>query len=388
MDKACDTRVLHVITAVGVGGAEHMLLKLLQARALGGFEQRVVALLHGGALAAPMRATGTDVDELDLLGGLPVIGGTFGLARLARAFAPHLVQGWMYHGNLGATVARMAQKRRIPLVWGVRQSLVSLDGENAFARTAIHMNRMLSHVPDRILFNSRTSLDQHRAFGFHDRRAQYLPNGFDTDRFRPDAGARARLRQEWGVPGGATVFGLVARLHPAKDHAGFLRACRHVLAARPEVRFVMAGTGVDRGNPVLTGLIADLALKDRVLCLGERHDVPSIMSAIDVCVSSSTAIEGFSNSVGEAMSCAVPCVVTAVGDSPDVVGDTGVVVPPRECQAMADAMVQLIDLGPQGRRELGARARARVQMRFSLEVVAGRYAELYRELTGHRGEVA
>src|SRR5688572_10760290 len=135
-------RVLHVITALGVGGAERMLLKLLSARSLAGIEQRVVAMLPGGALAGPMRATGAPVDELDFLGGLPLLSGMVRLGRLARAWRPDIVQGWLYHGNLGAAQARALAPGHVPLVWGIRQSLPTVRGENLFARIGIGLNRL------------------------------------------------------------------------------------------------------------------------------------------------------------------------------------------------------------------------------------------------------
>jgi glycosyltransferase involved in cell wall biosynthesis len=372
-------RVLHVITALGVGGAEHMLLKLLGARALGGFEHSVIALLPGGALAEPLRVGGARVEELNLLGGLPVLTGTARLALSARRQAPDLVHGWMYHGNLGALIARAALRRRAPLVWGVRQSLPTLRGENAWARVAIHLNRRLSRKPDRLLFNSRVSLEQHLARGFDASRAMVLPNGFDTTRFKPDAAAGARLRAEWGATPDDLVFGLLARYHPVKDHAGFLQAAARVHRSRPRARFVLAGPGVDGANPRLAQTITDAGLGARVHLLGERRDVPAVLAALDVYVSSSRA-EAFSNAVGEAMSCGLPCVVTAVGDSPAVVADSGRVVPPGDPAALADAMLAMAALGSEGRAALGAQARLRIETGFGLEAVAARHADLYRDL--------
>lgn len=374
-------RVLHVITALGVGGAERMLLKLLEADALRGFDQRVVALLPGGALAPVMRATGARVDELDLLGDVPVVSGTFGLARLARDFDAELVQGWMYHGNLGASVARRAmRKRRVPLVWSVRQSLASLRGENGFARTAIWLNRAWSSDPDRMLFNSRLSLAQHCKFGFDDARMQYLPNGFDAARFAPDAVARARSRAAWGARDDDVVFGVVARRHPAKNQAGFLRAARAVVAARPGSRFVLAGPGVVGADAELAALAVAGGLSGRVHLLGDRRDVPEIMAGLDVYVSPSTAIEAFSNSIGEALCCALPCIAADVGDSPRLVDADGCIVPPGDEAALAQAMIQLVDAGAARRRSMGERARARMRADYDIEAVAGRYADLYREL--------
>lgn len=372
-------RVLHVITALGVGGAERMLARLLGAPALAGFEQQVVAMLPGGAMAAPMRATGAPVHELDFLGGVPLAGGATALARLARRLAPDLVHGWLYHGNLGATLARAVQRRRVPLVWGIRQSLPSLAGENAWARVAIRLNRQLSGRPDRLLFNSAVSLRQHRDFGFDTGRAQVLPNGFDIRNFAPDAEARTQLRAEWGVvEPSAVVFGLLARWHPAKNHLGFLQAAAEVLHALPDAHVVLAGTGVEAGNPALREAAATLG--PRAHLLGERHDVPRVLSALDVYVSASTGIEGFSNAVGEAMACGLPCVVTAVGDSPAIVGDTGRVVAPGDVAALAAAMQALGRLPAAARTALGTAARARVVAEYELGAIAARQAAVYREL--------
>ena len=373
-------RVLHVITALGVGGAERMLLKLLGSRALSGHEQWVVTMLPGGALAAPMRATGAIVHELDFLGGVPLLGGMLGVARLARKCQPDIVQGWLYHGNLGAAVARAALRRRVPLVWGVRQSLATVEGENLFAKTGIALNRIGSGHPDRLLFNSHASLAQHRDFGFNMARADYLPNGFETGAFAPDPVARAHLRATWNVGEGAVVFGMLARYHPAKGYADFLHAARRVREERPSSQFVLAGTGVTADNEALMRTVREAGMNDQVHLLGERADVARILAALDVYVSPSTGIEAFSNSVGEAMSCALPCVVTDVGDSPLIVRDTGMSVPPGDRQALAAAMIEMADLGETGRAGLGARARQRITADFDIEAVAGRYAALYDNL--------
>lgn len=372
-------RVLHVITALGVGGAERMLLKLLGAQALSSIDQQVVAMLPGGSMAEPMRATGAQVHMLDFLGGIPLVEASTRLALLARRQKPALIHGWMYHGNLGATLARAAAGRRLPLVWAVRQSLPSLEGENAFARLGIRLNKAWSSYPDCLLFNSRTSLEQHRAFGFDTRRAQYLPNGFDTAVFSPCPEMRARSRADWGAPEGAVVFGLLARYHPVKDHAVFLQASRKVIEARPQVQLVMAGTAVDANNRELVRAISDAGLDGKVQLLGERKDVAAILSGLDVYVSSSRA-EAFSNSVGEALSCALPCVVTDVGESRQLVGGAGRVVPPRDPVALADAMVALVDLGSEARAALGQRGRQRMISEFGLEVVAQCHADLYAKL--------
>jgi glycosyltransferase involved in cell wall biosynthesis len=120
-------------------------------------------------------------------------------------------------------------------------------------------------------------------------------------------------------------------------------------------------------------------VREHLHLLGERADVPRLMSALDILVSSSSS-EGFPNVIGEAMCCGLPCVVTDVGDSANIVGDTGVVVPPRDPAAIADALEGLLDDGPDTRRKLGLAARQRVRELYSLQRIVREYEGLYRSL--------
>ena len=373
-------RVLHVITALGVGGAENMLLKLLQAPGLSPVRQQVIAMLPGGAMAGACRATGAPVDEVNLLGGVPLVSGSLRLAQLARQAAPDVVQGWMYHGNLGALLARAVLPRRVPLVWGVRQSLASLDGENAWARVAIHANRLLSGRPDALVFNSSTSIEQHRRFGFRNGQVHFLPNGFDGERFRPDAAQRARRRQAWGFDESHLVFGMLARLHPAKGQAHFLEAAARLQASLPAARFVIAGPDHAGQAAALQAQCRAAGLGHRVHILVGHHAAHELLPALDVFVSASTAIEAFSNAIGEALCCALPCIATDIGDSAWLVGDAGLVVEPAAPAALAAAMATLAELGAERRAALGAQGRERVLRDFGIAAVAARFGELWHGL--------
>ena len=373
-------RVLHVITALGVGGAENMLLKLLQAPGLSPVRQQVIAMLPGGAMAGACRATGAQVDEVDLLGGLPLASGSLRLAQLARRAAPDVVQGWMYHGNLGALLARAVLPRRVPLVWGVRQSLASLDGENAWARVAIHANRLLSGRPEALVFNSSTSIEQHRRFGFRNGNVQFLPNGFDGERFRPDPALRARCRQAWGLDESHLVFGMLARLHPAKGQAHFLEAAARLRTALPTARFVIAGPDHAGQGAALQAQCRAAGLDGVLRILVGHHAAHELLPALDVFVSASTAIEAFSNAIGEALCCALPCVATDIGDSAWLVGDAGLVVEPAAPDALAAAMATMAGLGAERRAALGAQGRERVLREFGIAAVAARFGELWQGL--------
>jgi glycosyltransferase involved in cell wall biosynthesis len=115
--------------------------------------------------------------------------------------------------------------------------------------------------------------------------------------------------------------------------------------------------------------------------LGRRADIPRLTAALDVASASSAFGEGFPNVVGEAMACGIPCVVTNVGDAARIVGETGIVVPPKDPVALAEGWRKLIALGAEGRGQLGQAARARIQQHYSLTGVVRQYEDLYESVT-------
>ena len=353
-----------------------MLCRLLQGVDKERFDPAVISLADRGTLGDRVEALGIAVHPIGMKPGVP---GPISLGRLlgvVRRLKPDLIQGWMYHGNLAAQLAGSLAARRIPVLWNIRQSLYSLDFEKPGTVAAIKLGARLSKLPARILNNSQTSATQHEAIGYQAGKTCIILNGFDTELFVPSAEARRSVRSELGVAENTLLVGLVGRYHPIKDHANFLHAARLLLETHLDVQFVLSGKGISWKNGPLSDLIYDLGIVERVHLLGERLDMPRLTASFDIASSSSYG-EGFSNVIGEAMSCGVPCVVTDVSDSPKIVVETGKVVPPHDPEAFAAACRSLIDLGPSGRRALGEAARLRVIENFSLSSVVAQYEALY-----------
>ena len=204
-----------------------------------------------------------------------------------------------------------------------------------------------------------------------------IPNGFDLARFRPDSQAREEIRAELGVSPSTVVVGHVGRYHPVKDHPTLLRAANEVLDQVSDVCFVLCGWEVEPSNPELRPLAEPLG--DRLMMLGQRADVPRMLNAFDLAVSSSSS-EALSLAIGEAMATGVPVVATRCGDAAELIADTGEIVPIGDPTALADAIVAMIKMDPAERRELGRRARARISSRYSLDGMAERYQGVWAEV--------
>jgi glycosyltransferase involved in cell wall biosynthesis len=189
-----------------------------------------------------------------------------------------------------------------------------------------------------------------------------LVNGIDIERFKPDAAARVAVRGELRADNDTFVLAHVARLDPMKDHETFLAA----MAELPNVTALLIGAGTET-----------LTVPANVIRLGRRYDVAQLLGAADAVVSSSAFGEGFSNALAEGMACGLPAVATDVGDSALIVGDSGLVVPPKDPRAFAAAVRSLSGEPAAMRAARGARARAHIVENFAMQQVARHYAELY-----------
>lgn len=369
-------RILHVITDLYAGGCEMMLLKLLSATN-GKWEQAVVSLGSAATIGPRISELGIPVHTMGVRDSRNPLR-LLSIIPLVRRINPHLIVGWMYHGNLAASLAAIAAPGHAPVFWNIQQSLYDISSERRPTAALIRLGVPVSRQPAAIIYNTRVGAQQHEDFGYCGAKRIVIPTGFDYLQFRPDADARRDVRAELGLSEDAVLVGLIARYHPMKDHAGFLKAASLVLQSHPEAHFLLSGMRVNSNEPVFQDLLREYNFKDRVLLLGERKDMPRITAALDIACSASAWGEGFSNAVGEAMACGVPCVVTDVGDSAYLVSDTGLAVPPRQPEAFANALSQLVSAGSFRRQQLGQAARKRIEAEFSLASVASRYEEIYR----------
>lgn len=360
-------RILHVITDLGVGGAEAMLHKLIAHRDRQKFIHVVISLMDVGIIGTRLQAEGIEVFTLDCKRGLPTWQAIRKLRDLARQISPDIIQGWMYHGNLAAWLVRQFAPGRPPLIWGIRQSLDRLSNEKWLTRGVILANAGLSRQVDVVAYNAQRSREQHQAIGMSGKTSLVIANGFDTNLFSPSPMARATIRAELQIPDTVLLVGLIGRFHPMKDHHGFLQAAAELVRHRDDVRFLMAGDGIDWKNPLLDKWIKQLKLAEHLYLMGRRDDISHLTAALDIAVSASARSEGFANVIGEAMSCGVPCVVTDVGDSAWIVGDTGLVVPPGNPKKLTEAFETLLGLSPDARRRMGMASRARAVAKFSIK---------------------
>lgn len=357
--------ILFLARSLDRGGAERQLVVLAKGLACRGYAVAVAVFFGGGAYEAELAKAGVRIIRLEKKGRWDVLPFLLRLVRVLRKERPVVLHSYLGVPNILA----VALKPFLPgtrIVWGVRASNMDLSRYDWLSRLAYVLERRLARFADRIIANSHAGRHHAVANDFPEEKIVVIPNGIDTDYFQPDPDGRRRIRAEWGLDEHEMLVGLVGRLDPMKDHPVFLEAASQIARVRQEVRFVCVGGGPADYAAALKQQAASLGLTSRLIWAGARDDMSAVYSALDISSSSSFG-EGFSNTIAEAMACGVPCVVTDVGDSAHIVGDSGSVVPPRNHHVLAAAIQYWIDLPAEERLAQGAACRARVVSEFGID---------------------
>ena len=374
-------RVLHLITNLNVGGAQTMLVKLLEQADTSRIQSGVVTLQDLGPMHKLLQQMQLPTESLDMHSLVSLPNAVYRFGRIARDWKPDVIQTWMYHSNLVGSLAAKTIARTTPVVWNIRMNppLPRVD-----KRTTHWVGKFCGkntrQLADGVVLNSHVSLNGHADIGYPRELMHVLYNGFDCNKLDRVPAARPVWRDAWDVKDDDLVVGTVGRFHPHKDYKNFVDAASIIAAQVPTVRFVMCGNQLSADNETLMDWIRKAELSDRFHLLGRQNDVAGVLSAFDLSVSSSL-LEGFPNSVGEAMACRVPCVVTNAGGTAELVGNAARIVSCRSPQQLADECLGVLRLSTEQRREMGNAGRQRIVDNFGLDRIAHQYETLWRTVS-------
>jgi glycosyltransferase involved in cell wall biosynthesis len=377
--------VLHFIYGVGGGGAESMMRSLVR-----GLDRRrwrvVVVAMQAEAWPDETEDLRRTVDALHVLEEKALLSGAAlkKLRGVITAERPDVVQTWMHHADFtGGLVTRFSGVKQV--VWGIHcREITRVEGENRLKAWIFErvMPLMAQWVPRRIVSCSQAALEDHVKLGYPIEKLRWIPNGVDTQRFRPLASAREDMRARLGLSGDAFVIGFAGRAHEMKNLPLLLRAFGLLYSQVASVRLVLCGVereDLDEESRALADALPD---PTAVSWLSFQSDPENFYPALDVFTLSSRT-EACPMTVLEAMSCGVPCITTDVGDCGRLIGDTGTVVAAGDADALAAAWLSAMNNNEEKRLACSAAARERVVTAFSLERAAAGYQDLYETLIQH-----
>lgn len=383
-------RVLFFPGSLETGGAQAQAVLLARGLAARGHRVRLLTLFPGGKFWEQLSAEGELLPEalfpsmgsgdrsrgrwatLRALAAAPAA-----LRRRVAKAPPSVVLSSLYVSNFLA--ARAWPAGSPPLVWSVRGSDVPWSD---FRRLYFEAGRRLAGRPRAVIYNSFTGREWHLRRGFPEEGGEVIVNGIDTEVFAPERSRGESLRQRWGAREGELLVGIAGRLSPMKDHGTFLEAAARVARRVPSARFVCIGGGPEKVGARLQERAQELGLEERLTWAGEVREMADAYNALDVLASSSAYGEGFSNVLAEAMACGLSVVATASGDASRVLGEAGRLVPQRQPELLAGALVEALEEGPAARQNRGRAARRRVVESFSVETMVEATEALLERVAG------
>lgn len=369
-------KVTYLITGLNVGGAENMLYKLLAGYDKSRFEMSVISLTDKGKIGEKIEKLGCEVYALNMRKNLLFFRDCWRLISYVRKKQPDIICGWMYHADLVASIVKIFIHKP-KLLWNIRQTFIN-------SSTFKFSTRMISKIcaffssssPNKIIYCAHAAAHEHEKLGYAKNKAIVIPNGFDLSIFKPDIKCRDEMRDELKIPTNSFVIGTSARFHPIKDYATFVKAAKIIATNNSQVCFVCCGDGMSWDNPELKQWIDAANLQKYFYLLGRRNDMPRVLHAFDVLVSSSVT-EGFSNTIGEAMACGIACVVTDVGDSSIIVGDKDLVVQPRDPEALAKAVIRILNFDEAKKKTTSEFLYQRIRENYAIESIIDQYQKLF-----------
>lgn len=365
-------KVIHIITSLNTGGAESMLCKLLKYSNSNEYINEVICLLDKGIYGEKIEGMGIKVTILNLHKG-NIISALLKARRVCKN--SDIINSWLYHSDLvGFLISKVLLKKK--LIWNVRHSNLDKSANKKTTLLIVKLNARLSRYVDCITYNSNKAKYVHTKIGYSGKRSIVLSNGFELNEFTPNSLSRTKLHKSLGINESEKVLITVGRWDPQKDYENLLESLGIVRQNGVNFKLVMVGTNLDWKNAELNQLIERYNLVNNVLLLGRQDNIPELLSAADIYVSSSLG-ESFSNSIGEAMACQLPCIVTDVGDSAIIVGDCGEIVPSQCSEELSNALIYYIKMDNNDLQIIGKKARKRVVENYDIINIAKLFESNY-----------
>ncbi len=381
-------KILFLIGSLRTGGAERQFSLLAQGLANRGHLVTFATLRAGGQYWDDLQKD----ERINLISlttrlrerrsqAYDVIQAARSLRKIIDDHKPDVLYSGLIHTN--ALAALVAKRTRTIIVWGLRQS--ALPSGNKIG-LIFRMLKALAPRVDLAISNSFAGIDFHKRMGLLPKQWAVVNNGIDTDYFAPSADARARGRALLSLDDNVTTIGMVGRVNPVKRHELFLQAIAKALEMQEsvrEARFVIVGRAAEERLAELQTITEDLGIDKMIVWQGEQTDLQAIYNAFDVHVSCS-ASEGFSNVVAESMACGTANIVSDVGDSARIVGETGRVVESSRPRDFAAAIIECMNDPNIGNR--CNLCSMRIHTEFRIDRALDRTEECLSQLiSGHEG---
>lgn len=367
-------KIVHVISGLKSGGAERSLFNICNSNISDYFKQSVICLGDKAIYGDKLEELGVEVYYLNFKNSNK-LNAFLNFKNIIKKISPDIVQGWMTHGNFASVLAYFILSSRPSLFWNIRQTVYKLKHEYILTRFLFLINILLSRLPNGIISNANISINQLIKFGYKNDSFILIPNGFDTNYWKPDHILRQIERDKLKFNDNDFVLGYVGRYHPMKNIKLLLESFHKLSQQNSKIKLVIVGQNLNNYN-INEKSIIDMIPQNQILIIDNTEDVKKYYNIFDLLILCSAWGEGFPNVLGEAMSSELCCISAPVGDTPDILEDVGYLVPLDEVDLIIEKVKNCMD-NPEELNELGRKARIKILNQYSMEKTINTYLNIY-----------
>jgi glycosyltransferase involved in cell wall biosynthesis len=377
--------LLHFIYGIAGGGAETMMRNVVCQLDRNRWRIVVVAMQTKAWPAAeePLRLACDALhclDEIALLSPRTLQK----FLRILHHERPAIVQTWMHHADfVGGLLARWTGVPHV--VWGIHcREITQSPGESAIKSWLFRQLLPIAAkwVPSRIISCSQTALEDHVQRRYPRAKMQWIANGIDTLRFRPQPSAKLTLRETLCLPPSAPLIGFLGRFHEMKNLPLLLQAFALLQSSLPSAQLALFGILPDDLDETCRALVEKLRFPHHLHFRPFHPNPESIYPALDLFTLSSRT-EACPMTIIEAMACGLPCITTDVGDCSALIAESGLTVPAHDPTALAHAWQQILTAPAADTQSRSQAARTRASSHFSIQQAVSAYSALYASLIIH-----
>jgi len=370
MEKSGKKRILHVITGLKTGGAETMLTTFLENNKSEEFEHIVCSVYSGGELENRLKNTGITIINLNISNKIFIPLAFIKFSQVVHKIKPDIIQSYLFLDNILA--------RAVGKIFGKK---IICGKRNAIAEHSSMVNildRITLNLADIVVSNFNDGLTELKSWNFDEKKLVYIPNAKDISKFKILL-SKNEAKKKLGYDNKTILIGYIANFIWYKGHENLVYAMGSIVNYNPACVLLLIGEG-KRLNDIKS-LVNKLGLEKNVVFLGKRNDIPIILNALDVYVSSSL-YEGMPGAIMEAMACGLPCVTTEAGGTKDLIKnyDNGILVPVKSSKQLAISILELIK-DENLAKKLGNAAKETISNSFTIEKMVNSYNDLYKKLT-------
>jgi len=365
---------LHLaIRSLNIGGAEKQFITLVQNLDKDIFELSV-STMYGG-LQEDKLSSLKNVNYYNLAkkGRYDVLGFYAKYKKLLTNINPDIIYSFKEEMNVFSYLCKPKQTK---IIWGFRSSNMDLTKYGKVSQLLSYLQKRLSKNIDMIISNSYASILHHKSLGYTLKNHTVVANGIDINLYKKNLAYREKFRKKHHLKSSDIAIGIVARIDQMKGYTVFVKSAKNILELYNNVYFFAVGDGDIKIKKECESILKEFN-HTKFIWLEKQLNMEKIYSGLDISTSSSIFGEGFSNSIAEAMSCSLPCIVTDVGDSRYIVKNTGEIVKPNDVQDLTKGFKKLLNSDYQ---DLGIKANERIVNNFSVDKMVQNTKQVVKEL--------